>query len=104
MDTSEKIISEFTVKIREIFKYRIKKIILFGSRARKDYKDDSDYDFLIVVDKKDIELRETISRIAADIGEKYSVLIAPVIRSEDIYEKSINSPFQLIINEEGIII
>lgn len=30
---------------------RIDKIILFGSRARGDFKEDSDWDFLVVVDK-----------------------------------------------------
>jgi len=104
LKVDEKIILEFTKEIRKKLNKRIKKIVLFGSRARNDHREDSDYDFLIVVDRKNTELREDISKIAADIGEKYTILIAPVIRSEDIYTKSQNSPFQLIVKEEGIIV
>jgi predicted nucleotidyltransferase len=34
-------------------KDRIREIYLFGSRTRSDWRPDSDYDILIVVDKKD---------------------------------------------------
>ena len=104
MDRNKEIISEFTDEIKRRCCERIKKIILFGSRARKDYREDSDFDFFIVVDKKDASIREEISRIAADLGEKHSVLITPLIRSEEIYIKSINSPLQSLIQEEGILL
>ena len=40
--------------IEELEKQNIKvhKIILFGSRARGDFKEDSDWDILVVVDRK----------------------------------------------------
>jgi len=31
---------------------KVLKIILFGSRARGDFKEDSDWDFFVVIDKK----------------------------------------------------
>lgn len=46
------IIGQFMMRIsplREI----IKEIYLFGSRCREDWRSDSDYDLLIVVEKKD---------------------------------------------------
>ncbi len=48
MEESLKIIKE------EIEKNRLKvlKILLFGSRAKGTYRQDSDFDFLVVVDKK----------------------------------------------------
>jgi len=56
----------------------VKKVILFGSRARGNAKPDSDWDFLIVVDKdmtprekreiaSNIRLRLVYSEILADI-------------------------------------
>jgi len=45
---SVKIAKEFAEKIKKVF--LIKKIILFGSRARGDNLKESDYDFLIVSD------------------------------------------------------
>jgi predicted nucleotidyltransferase len=50
----------------------VKKIILFGSRARNDYKDDSDRDFLIVIDKE--INREEKWRIILKIKRKLSAL------------------------------
>ena len=71
MDTNQKIIFEFTNEIKRRCNERIKKIILFGSRARKDYREDSDFDFLIVVDDKDTSIREIISKILTQKFNSY---------------------------------
>ncbi|HEC49623.1 MAG TPA: nucleotidyltransferase domain-containing protein, partial [Candidatus Desulfofervidus auxilii] len=44
------IIKEFTQKLRQQLGDRLKEVILFGSRARGDWEEGSDYDFLIIVD------------------------------------------------------
>lgn len=41
-------VSEFVSKLRQSF--NVQKILLFGSRARGDYFESSDYDFIIVSD------------------------------------------------------
>ncbi|MFN4132523.1 MAG: nucleotidyltransferase domain-containing protein [Caldimicrobium sp.] len=46
----EKIIKKIIEEIFEEKKVKIKKIILFGSRARKDYRKGSDWDLLIVTE------------------------------------------------------
>ena len=45
MDYSVSEISDIVAQIAE--KYGVKKVFLFGSRARGDYREDSDYDFSI---------------------------------------------------------
>ena len=45
IEIAKKIITEEVEKAG----YKVDKIILFGSRARGDFNDDSDYDFLIVL-------------------------------------------------------
>ena len=45
MDCSVSEISDIVAPIAE--KYGVKKVFLFGSRARGDYREDSDYDFSI---------------------------------------------------------
>jgi len=49
---------------------KVVKIILFGSRARGDFKPDSDWDFLVVVDKeiKPYERREIIGNIQVKLA------------------------------------
>jgi len=54
---------------------KILKIILFGSRARGDFKEDSDWDFLIVIDK-DLD-RRTKWDIIIKIKRKLAMLKIP---------------------------
>ncbi len=57
--------------IREVLSkngFTVEKIILFGSRARGDYQEDSDWDLLVVIDKA-IEFQEK-KRITARIQRK----------------------------------
>lgn len=51
--------------------FKVIKIILFGSRARKDYKKDSDWDFLVILDS-DIsfsDLKKLVGRIQLKLAE-----------------------------------
>lgn len=56
-------------------------IILFGSRARKDFNADSDWDILVLMDKDKISLadeqslRHSLYDIELDTGEVLSLLI-----------------------------
>lgn len=45
--------------------YLVRQILLFGSRARGDFRSDSDWDFLVIVDRdvSDAEYRRIFSRI-----------------------------------------
>lgn len=53
-------------------KYDYKSIILFGSRAREDYKKDSDYDLLIVMENNCTvkELRKVQQEIRKELALK----------------------------------
>ena len=46
----ENIINEFTNNVKELLGNRVKKIILYGSYARGDYKKNSDIDIMILTD------------------------------------------------------
>lgn len=47
---------------------RIREIYLFGSRARGDYRPDSDYDLLIVAKEKDFALKDRIYNAVTDVS------------------------------------
>jgi predicted nucleotidyltransferase len=47
---------------------RIQAIYLFGSRARADAQPDSDYDLLLVTDKKDPGLKDRVYDVATDVS------------------------------------
>ena len=67
---------------------KIINILLFGSRARGDYKEDSDWDFYVIVDK-DIGFSEK-REIARRIKRKLAELKIPndiIIQSASIVER-----------------
>lgn len=71
--------------------YKVLKIILFGSRAKGKAREDSDWDFLVVVNK---EISPQIKReIASNVRTKlvFSGIPADIIlTSEKIFEKQLN--------------
>jgi len=86
-------------------KIGVSKIIIFGSRARGDYKKDSDWDFLVIVDKE-IEHREK-REIASEIRKNlvYSGVLADIIViSEKIYHERLNDVGHIVYYavKEGI--
>lgn len=95
--------------IEEVKKFgaEIKKIFLFGSRARGNYNKDSDWDFYVVIDK---DLDFTLKRkIYAQIRKRLAELRIPVdvfIQSESVVERRKNNVGYLIyyVLKEGKII
>ena len=75
-------LDEFIRKLKEKHGSRIDEIIIFGSYARGDAKEDSDVDVLIV---GDVKLDEVID-ISFPILLKYGVYISPIIMTKDYYE------------------
>ncbi|MEM5861347.1 MAG: nucleotidyltransferase domain-containing protein [Candidatus Aenigmatarchaeota archaeon] len=84
----EEVIKKTIERILEEHKIKVLKIILFGSRARGDYKERSDWDLLIVIDKK--LLREERLKISHLIRKALADEFIPcdvLIKSEEEFEK-----------------
>ena len=101
-DQLDKISQEFANTVRKKLKYHVKEIILFGSHARGDFTEGSDYDFLIVVDKR----RKTDKKILLNIGveflNKHNALIADILCDEKEWENKKRFPIGLNILKEGV--
>ncbi len=85
---------------------RILKIIAYGSRVRGDFREDSDLDVLVVVDKKDREIKEKIIDIFYEYELKEEIPFSPLIFSleEFLINEKIGSPFIKNIKDEGVVI
>jgi predicted nucleotidyltransferase len=80
-------------------------IILYGSRARNDYRDGSDWDFLVLVDGdvnyiRTDKIRHRLHEIEWDTGE----VLCAIVRSRSVWD---NPQFQIMplfknIRLEGI--
>ncbi len=67
-------------------------IYLYGSRARKDFQKDSDWDFLIITPKHfDYNFKRNILNEVYNIELESNVIINTIIVNKDEWNNSINS-------------
>jgi len=107
MDVDNKTIKEQIMKSLDEMGISFESIILFGSRARGDYNEDSDYDILIVTEET-FPFKEKI-RISEAVRDRVVKLHIPsdiIIRSHeevDYFRDKINSVVRDAI-QEGIVL
>ncbi len=103
-----KSINQLLELIDEVFGDRVKKVILYGSYARGDYKKNSDIDIMILTDlNKDelIEYRDRLWDLAYDIELENNVILSPLVKNIDKYNKRIEViPFYMNVQKEGVVL
>ncbi|MBF0488057.1 MAG: nucleotidyltransferase domain-containing protein, partial [Nitrospirae bacterium] len=92
--TIDPIVADFLRGIA-FLKGQIREIYLFGSRTRSDWRPDSDYDILIVVEKKDRVIKDKLYDSVMDILLETGKLVSLKIfqTNEFMRLKSIPTPF-----------
>lgn len=95
-------LDDFVVAVKEIYGDSLDKIILFGSRARGDYSEDSDYDVMILTSLPQLREFTEKKRMARDASYNVNVEINPVFQNTRFFEKwSDASPYYKNITREG---
>lgn len=82
-------------------------VILYGSYARGDFREDSDIDILVLVDKEKLsfEDKQKIIYPLYDIELETGKIISPLVFSKDYWKtKHRVNPFYENVNKEGIIL
>lgn len=80
------------------------RVILYGSRARGDAREDSDWDLLILLDKPTIDQRdydEIVYPLTA-LGWDLEEMIIPVIYTQKEWAESRFTPFYKNVEREGV--
>ena len=97
------VLDEFKTELRRLYGDRLKDIILYGSYARGDARDESDIDVMVVLRDMVTPGREIDRMIdmITDLNLKYGVLLAVVPVSEEKFLR-VNSPLLLNVRREGI--
>lgn len=85
--------------------FRVEKIILFGSRVKENCKEDSDWDFLVIIDNS--PSFSDIKRIVGNIQLKLAVKKIPndvIIRGKKEFgeKKKIVGNISYFANKEGV--
>lgn len=102
--THDRLLDFFAKKLKKGLGDNLKKIILFGSRARKDGSPESDYDCMAVVRDISSELKDMIDEIAAELMYEYNAVFSIFPVSEIRYDTEIYNPFFMNVKKEGIIL
>jgi predicted nucleotidyltransferase len=99
----KEILKEFRQEIEKLYGKRLKDVILYGSWARGEAKEESDIDLLVVL-KGEVMPGKEIDRmidIITEINLKYGVLLSVFPVSEEEYS-TLNSPLLINVRKEGI--
>lgn len=101
---SDRIAREFAAELRKRLGDCVQKIILYGSRARGDFWEGSDFDFLVILDPKGRDFRELDDEAieaAVEILNHYDLLVSPQVLSPEMWELERWGPWGGNIQEEG---
>ncbi|MCL5992225.1 MAG: nucleotidyltransferase domain-containing protein [Bacteroidetes bacterium] len=92
----------FTEEIKERLGTNLKQLILFGSHARGDYSDDSDYDFAVILNKKNAKSINDIREAEVDFLNRFDELTASLIYDENEWMQRLRLPIGINIEREGV--
>ena len=99
----KEILKEFRQEIEKLYGKRLKDVILYGSWARGEAKEESDIDLLVVL-KGEVMPGKEIDRmidIITEINLKYGVLLSVFPISKEEYS-TVNSPLLINVRKEGM--
>jgi predicted nucleotidyltransferase len=102
----QKAIDEFVRRAIEKYGDMVDGIILFGSVARGEAKEDSDIDILVITEGDSFKMQKQISEIVVEILLEKGVYISVKVLSREEYNflKEVKSSFYRNISKEGIVI
>ncbi len=104
--TTQDLIRQYVFAIRNIYGKHVKQVILYGSYARGDFRQDSDVDVMVLVDLPDTQIEsysDALSELGFEYNIKYDIWFMPVVKNELHFgEWSADYPFYSNIVKEGI--
>ncbi|PRR82981.1 Nucleotidyltransferase domain protein [Clostridium luticellarii] len=101
-----KVLKEVDDRMANIFKSKLKKVIVYGSYARNENTSESDIDIMVLVNEDEQKIKEyedSITDIMVDLSLKYNIVVSIYTQSVQEYEMQINVlPFLMNVEREGI--
>ena len=102
----QNILQQYVREVVQLYGSHLKRIILYGSYARGDFRADSDVDIMILLDIPDIEAKTFFDRlidITFDYNMEHDLDIKPAVKNEKHFQKWVAEyPFYANVNSEGV--
>ncbi|MDE7476634.1 MAG: nucleotidyltransferase domain-containing protein [Lachnospiraceae bacterium] len=99
---------QYVAELKKIYGSHVRQIILYGSYARGDFRQDSDIDIMILLDMSDLDLKvygQRLSYMTYDFNLDHDLDIKPIAKSEAHFMKwVVNYPFYENIQKEGVLL
>jgi hypothetical protein len=99
---SDPVIETFVHDLRDALGPRLREVWLFGSRARGETRQESDYDVCVVVDSNVEEAERIVSAVSYAILDRYEDLIGGPVYNREQWERSSQTPLGWNIRREGV--
>ena len=102
------ILEKLTDVYQKVYGSAIDKILLYGSYAREDYKEDSDIDVVAIVHGTREELQSQLKQIwdySAELELEHETILSPTVIPFDEFERYKDDlPYYRNISREGVVI
>ena len=102
----QNLIEQYVEAVKKIYGSHVRQIILYGSYARGDYREDSDVDIMILVDMSDLELKvygQQLSYMTYDFNMDHDLDIKPIAKSQQHFQNWVDVyPFYANVKKEGV--
>ncbi len=104
MRRPDPVLRELTERLRERYGDRIRSILLFGSRARGDHDPVSDYDIMVLVDRKTPELDSEIFQLGCEIDYRRNTCLSLFVEEQSHFDGKKYEPLFMNIRKEGMLL
>ncbi len=105
---TQMLLQGYIEELRKIYGEHLQKLILYGSRARGDFREDSVYDIMILTDLDALtqkEYQKNLSYMTYDFSLDHDVDIKPIAKEEKFFMHwAANYPFYRNIQQEGVVL
>jgi predicted nucleotidyltransferase len=86
--------------VRARFGGRVRRIVLFGSRARGEGRSDSDLEVLVLVDGLARDERRAVQDLAFDVGFEHGLVLSPIAAAAESWVG--DTPLAAEIERDGV--
>ena len=93
---------EYSRRLREALGDDLVAVTLYGSRARGDAREGSDFDLIVRVQRSTAEVRDRVAEVDVGMMDEFDELFVGLVYDEGEWEYASRFPFGWNVSREGV--